>query len=218
MQPPRGDAQGRREGRRGAIARPRLALTVCVVSALALHLLLLGHAPHGRLVLAPAPAQPVAVRLVGAAPASPAQAKPAPPADPDRATAEPKAVIHAPATPVDPAVPGSRAARRDYVPRGLLSQPPRPVSDIAIPFPETGAVEFDLSVELTLFIDEFGEVRRVRVDDPGLAPALEQAAMAVFHTAHFIPREVDGQPVRSMVRVAVRFEAARIPELPAPAP
>ncbi len=230
MQPPRGEgeAPGRldgpldRCGHRAAAARPRAVLAVCVVSALALHLLLLGRLPPAR--PAPVSAPPVALRLLGASPA-PARS-PGPSASEDRPAATPEPVVTRLEAPADPAVPvvsGAQLAglaRLDYVPRELLSRPPRPVSDIGIPSPDTGSVEFDLSVELTLFIDETGAVQRVRIEDPGLAPTLEQAAAAVFQAARFTPGEMDGVAVRSMVRVAVRFEAARVAPLPAllPAP
>ena len=104
---------------------------------------------------------------------------------------------------------GARQATFDYVPREFLSLAPAPLSDIDVPFPDSVKGEFKVSVQLALYIDEAGVVQRVRLDGPAPRPALEEAALTVFRQARFTPGEIDGQIVRSLIRVEVKFESQR---------
>ena len=104
---------------------------------------------------------------------------------------------------------GARQATFDYVPREFLSLAPAPLSDIDVPFPDSVKGEFKISVQLALYIDEAGVVQRVRIDGPAPPPALEEAALTVFRQARFTPGEIDGQAVRSLIRVEVTFESQR---------
>lgn len=98
-----------------------------------------------------------------------------------------------------------------YLPRGALSQGPSVIGWVDVPFPDTAAPGH-YRAELTLFIDEQGTVRRVRVDR-GDAPALLQdAARQAFLNARFQPGEIDGRAVKSRLRIEVEFSA----EGPAP--
>lgn len=98
----------------------------------------------------------------------------------------------------------------DYVPREFLSVTPTPLSVIEVPFPESVTNEFRMDVPLALFIDENGVVQRVRVEGVALPPVLEDAAVAAFRQARFTPGQVDGQVVRSLIKVAVTFEAQAV--------
>ena len=103
------------------------------------------------------------------------------------------------------------AAEPDYLPRERLSVAPRPLASIDIPFPPDVPGTVNLATELSLFIDETGTVRRVRVDGAALPPALEDAARSSFLAARFTPGELDGAPVRALIRVAVSFETEALP-------
>jgi TonB family protein len=87
---------------------------------------------------------------------------------------------------------------------------PTPLSVIEVPFPESVTNEFRMDVPLALFIDENGVVQRVRVEGVALPPVLEDAAVAAFRQARFTPGQVDGQVVRSLIKVAVTFEAQAV--------
>ena len=146
-----------------------------------------------------APADPPAAQRAGPAPA---------PAGPD-----PAAVAAAP--PPSTGELGGAAveagAPPEYLPRERLSVAPRPLASIDIPFPPEVAGTVNLATELSLFIDETGTVRRVRVDGAALPPALEDAARSSFLAARFAPGELDGAPVRALIRVAVSFETDALP-------
>ncbi|MDO9001896.1 MAG: hypothetical protein Q7V20_00435 [Aquabacterium sp.] len=93
-----------------------------------------------------------------------------------------------------------------YLPRPLLSTPPRSSTPVIVPFPEQIKEPGRYTTILALFIDETGVVRRVRIDGPSLPKPLEDAARDSFLQAHFRPGEVQGQQVKSLIRVEVVFD------------
>lgn len=94
----------------------------------------------------------------------------------------------------------------NYLPRPLLSTPPRSSTPVIVPFPEQIKEPGRYTTILALFIDENGVVRRVRIDGPSLPKPLEDAARDSFLQAHFRPGEVQGQQVKSLIRVEVVFD------------
>lgn len=96
-----------------------------------------------------------------------------------------------------------------YVPRSRLSVPPVAREQIRVDFPASFQERGDYTVVLSLFIDEAGYVRRVRVDSVGVPPELQDAASLAFLHARYSPGQVDGQPVKSLIRIAVGFEDDR---------
>jgi len=118
----------------------------------------------------------------------------------------------APASPAEaprPAPPSLMSVKVDsdsYIPRNQLTTPPIARSAIVLkpPSGEVGAGR--LVGVLSLFIDEQGRVIRVDAEEPALPPLFEQAARETFLTAEFSPGEVDGQAVRSRLRVEVVFD------------
>lgn len=113
------------------------------------------------------------------------------------------------------ALPGTDADA-DYLPRSLLSQPPAPLAPVLIDYPPIDDDKGRYVSELSLFIDATGNVAKVRVDGPQLPPALEAAARSAFLGARFAPGQLDGQAVRSRIRIEVVFESAA-PVLETPA-
>lgn len=105
----------------------------------------------------------------------------------------------------------------EYLARDRLSVVPAPVEEVVVPFPESMGYEFRAGVRLALFIDETGAVRHVRVEQSNVGPDFEQAARGAFLAARFTPGEVDGRPVKSVVRVEVEFESRLRVEPPTPA-
>lgn len=115
-----------------------------------------------------------------------------------------------PSTALSSSLAGGRYDQLDYVPREFLSLTPTPLSAIEVPFPDSVTDELRIDVQLALFIDERGVVQRVRVEGAGLPPVLEDAAATAFRKARFTPGQVDGQPVRSLIKVAVTFESQAV--------
>jgi hypothetical protein len=94
-----------------------------------------------------------------------------------------------------------------YLPRGSLTVAPKLKNSVDVSFPEDVEGFVKLTVQATLFIDEDGGVRRIRVDTPDVQPPFETAIQQAFASASFTPGEVDGLPVRSQMRVEVEFQA-----------
>ncbi len=107
----------------------------------------------------------------------------------------------------------SGAAGEDrYLPRPLLSVPPRTLAPIVVAYPEGSAQLDHASVVLSLFIDEHGVVNRVRVDEGEQLPkSFQEAAMSAFRDARFAPGELEQQAVKAHIRVEVRFDAGPLP-------
>jgi hypothetical protein len=94
----------------------------------------------------------------------------------------------------------------NYLPRPLLTAAPRPSAPVILPFPQAIGTPGRYATILALFIDEGGVVRRVRIDGPALPKPLEDAARDTFLQTHFRPGEVQGQQVKSLIRIEVVFD------------
>ena len=98
------------------------------------------------------------------------------------------------------------ADRDQYIPRPMLSVVPVVQTPVLLVAP-AGETQIARHVGiLSLFIDEEGVVRRIAAGEPRLPPAFEQAAREAFMAARFAPGQVDGQLVKSRVRVEVVFD------------
>lgn len=138
------------------------------------------------------------------------------------------ATEESPAAPTAAPAPGVMAAAvaavdavDGYLPRKALSVPPAPREPIALAWPAGMAVIGRQAAVFTVFIDETGVVRRMVPDGPTLQPTLEATARDTFSAAAFSPGQLDGRPVKAMIRIEVVFDAsvpvASAPRAPAPA-
>ncbi|MDO9236712.1 MAG: hypothetical protein Q7U28_11880 [Aquabacterium sp.] len=94
----------------------------------------------------------------------------------------------------------------DYLPRPLLSAPPVVRTPVLMAAPP-GETEIARRVgTLSLFIDEHGQVHHIVANEPRLPIAFEQAARDAFMAAHFSPGQLEGQAVKSRIRVEVVFD------------
>jgi hypothetical protein len=93
-----------------------------------------------------------------------------------------------------------------YLPRPQLTSPPRVSGPVIVPFPNEVTTPGRYATTLALFIDESGVVRRVLVDGPSLPKQMEDAARDTFLQTHFRPGELEGQQVKSLIRVEVVFD------------
>jgi hypothetical protein len=95
----------------------------------------------------------------------------------------------------------------DFVPSEYLSFSPKPLAEIEIPFPESLTGDVSLRLELALYIDEDGVVQKVQIAASHVPPQVQTAAVTSFLASRFKPGEIDGQVVRSLLRVEVHFES-----------
>ncbi|RYG39157.1 MAG: hypothetical protein EON93_00475 [Burkholderiales bacterium] len=103
-----------------------------------------------------------------------------------------------------------------YVPRALLSVAPVARTPVVLEWPAISLPENSYSGILKLYLDEHGRVERVEPDAEAVLPApLYEAAKQAFLATEFTPGQLNGQVVRSRIRVEVNFEAGT--PLPSPA-
>lgn len=138
-----------------------------------------------------------------------ASRSPGPTFEPEpEADAPDEGLIAEPAAPVAPAVFFPRIDPDEgFLPRSMLSETPSPTGPVILDFPEFNGEQARYVSELLLFIDEFGQVVRVRVDGPELPPELEEAARSAFLAARFEAGQIEGRAVRSRIRVEVSFDS-----------
>ncbi len=96
-----------------------------------------------------------------------------------------------------------------YWPRSALSIPAQARERIELIAPE-GLPPGSYQGELTLFIDEDGTVRRVRVEKGNLPEWLHDIVRQQFLKTRFQAGERQGQAVRSRMRIAVEFETMHL--------
>lgn len=110
------------------------------------------------------------------------------------------------ATEALPPEPPTENTGDSYLPRPMLTAAPQPSAPVLMDFPKQVTEPGRYATILALFIDEDGVVRRVRVDGPALPKPMEDTAKATFLQTHFRPGEVNGQQVKSLIRVEVVFD------------
>lgn len=130
-------------------------------------------------------------------------------------------VVNTPASPAQPASPVLAASEQgwsDYVPRPQLSVPPLAQAPVLIA-PPAGDFEPQRVVGvLSLYINEYGAVDHVASTGDELPPAFEQAAIAAFQHITFTPGQLDGQAVKSRIKVEVVFDNTPLEPLPPGSP
>lgn len=168
---------------------------------------------NGRAVqLVPAPARP---SPAWSPPATQGAAPPLPQPTVSRASNDTRAVRPAARarTPVALEVPTPTAepighgGLDDYLPRRLLTQAPTSDRPVELPYPSDGPLQGQYVAVATLYIDEHGWVRDVRFEGEPLPSALQETARGSFLAARFRAGEVEGQPVKSRIRIEVTFES-----------
>jgi hypothetical protein len=97
----------------------------------------------------------------------------------------------------------------EYLPRNRLSVVPQVLTNVEVQFPADVSGIVDLKVQVTLFVDEYGTVRRVRFDTAAIPSSFAAAVLDTFLKARFKPGEVDGVAVRSQIRLEIEFRAKR---------
>lgn len=118
------------------------------------------------------------------------------------------AEISKPFTAEQSAPPATAHGSLQYLPRHMLTVPPRPESTVIIPYPPEVPGAGHHTGRLALYIDEYGTVRRVEPLDQALQPAMLNAARSAFMASTFYPGELNGAPARSRIELEVSFDAS----------
>lgn len=159
-------------------------------------------------VAAPDPAPTAEAATPPAEPATPiAKALPIEPSPTGPALATESPTTPAPAAPVGDAMPTQADGAPDrYHARRELSRPPKALSPIDIVFPPGVPTPGRHAAVLAVYIDELGQVRKVRTEGEALPLAFEDAARNAFLSARFRAGELDGRNVKSFILVEVVFD------------
>jgi hypothetical protein len=131
-----------------------------------------------------------------------------PPEQPAVPTAPPLAPDAAPVV-VNLPIEGNRPAQREedsYLARPFLSVPPVAQGVVVLTAPpDAQEVARHVGV-LSLFIDETGRVNHILPSEPRLPPAFEKVAIEAFMGLRYSPGQLEGQTVKSRIRVEVVFD------------
>ena len=199
-----------------------LRLLKAAVLSFLLHLALLVGIPVNPTGGVPQLVSTITARLEPTAPASDAVAEilatvpdsaPAPAAEnlqkPAEAKAEPRTE---PARAREPASSPSAGIEvpfiRDptYYPAKQLDVYPQPLAAIRLDYPESAAnAKVDGRLVVLLLIDEFGVVNEASVVESQPEGYFEDAALAVFRAARFLPAQKQGRAVKSRVMLQVKY-------------
>lgn len=111
------------------------------------------------------------------------------------------------ATPIEDAPTADVSGAPDrYHARRELSRPPKALSPIDIVFPPGVPTPGRHAAVLAVYIDELGQVRKVRTEGEALPLAFEDAARNAFLSARFRAGELEGRNVKSFILVEVVFD------------
>lgn len=98
------------------------------------------------------------------------------------------------------------SGHNDYVPRPQLSVAPIARAPVFIEAPEGDTKAARHVGVLALYIDETGRVDHIEPVEPRMPLMYERAAQEAFKAATFSPGQMDGQTVKSRIRVEVVFD------------
>ena len=105
-----------------------------------------------------------------------------------------------------------------YIPRPQLSLPPVPETPVIVQ-PPKGAYEVGrVTGILSLYIDEHGQVHHIASSGSPMPPEFEKAARQAFQSLTFRPGVLNGESVKSRIRVEVVFDNTPLPETVPAAP
>lgn len=133
------------------------------------------------------------------------------PGQPTKPLAGSAASAQAPDQPSTPAAPAAGTAPPDegrFFSTPELSRAPRPIDDVDLDIPEAALVTRSGTFVLTLRIDAKGQVVAYEVEAPGLPEEFTTALAETFRAARFVPGEIAGHKVGSVLKVEISIDAA----------
>jgi hypothetical protein len=98
-----------------------------------------------------------------------------------------------------------------YYTTDQLTKAPRPTSEPKLDVPRSIARSVSGRVLLRLWIDELGNVASVEVESSDLPDTVSGTAAAAFGKLHFVPGEIDGRRVRTLMRIEVAYVNGKRP-------
>ena len=93
-----------------------------------------------------------------------------------------------------------------YYTTDQLTKRPQPTSDPRLDVPEFGPVFASGKVILKIWINELGAVKTVDVEKSDVPEAIAATAAAAFGKLRFLPGEINGRPVGTLMRIEVTYD------------
>jgi len=96
-----------------------------------------------------------------------------------------------------------------YYPTDQLTRRPQPLGTADLEAPEVRLIVASGKIVLRLWIDEFGGVNNVEIEQTDLPEVFNRSALAAFRRLRFTPGERAGVRVGSVMRIEVSYEDVR---------
>jgi TonB family protein len=98
-----------------------------------------------------------------------------------------------------------------YYTTDQLTKRPRPTAEAELDTPEIGPIIASGTIILKLWISELGSVVSVDVEKTNLPEIFSSTAVAAFRNLRFVPGEINGQRVGTVMRIEVTYDDGRKP-------
>lgn len=98
-----------------------------------------------------------------------------------------------------------------YYTTDQLTKRPQPTAEAELDAPEIRPILASGTIILKLWINELGDVISVDVEKTDLPEIFSRTAVAAFRNLRFVPGEINGQPVGTMMRIEVTYDDGRKP-------
>jgi TonB family protein len=98
-----------------------------------------------------------------------------------------------------------------YYTTDQLTKRPQPIGAAELDTPEIRPIIASGTIVLKLWINELGNVTSVDVEKSDLPPMFSETAAAAFRNLHFVPGQLDGRPVGTVMRIEITYDDGRRP-------
>jgi TonB family protein len=98
-----------------------------------------------------------------------------------------------------------------YYTTDQLTKRPQPTAEPELDTPEIGPVFASGTIILKLWISELGDVISVDVEKTDLPEIFSRTAVAAFRNLRFVPGELNGKRVGTVMRIEVTYDDGRKP-------
>ena len=98
-----------------------------------------------------------------------------------------------------------------YYTTDQLTKRPQPIGAAELDTPEIRPIIASGTIVLKLWINELGTVTSVDVEKSDLPEMFSETAVAAFRNLHFVPGQLNGQPVGTVMRIEITYDDGRKP-------
>jgi TonB family protein len=98
-----------------------------------------------------------------------------------------------------------------YYTTDQLTKRPQPTTAAELDAPEIKPILASGTIILKLWISELGDVISVEIEKTDLPELFAKTAVAAFRNLRFVPGEINGRPVGTMMRIEITYDDGRKP-------